>query len=79
VARARHDVAQGVVHADYSTYNLLWWRGGVVVIDLPQAVEADHPEARALLARDAASLCATFRAHGVDAAPERVLRAVIQG
>ena len=70
---------EGIVHGDYSTYNLLWWRGQVVVIDLPQAVEADHGEARELLARDAASLCRTFRAHGVDAAPERVLRAVIQG
>jgi RIO kinase 1 len=61
---------------DYSTYNLLWWAGSVVVIDLPQAVEADHAEARELLARDAASLCHTFRAHGVEAAPERVLQAV---
>jgi RIO kinase 1 len=64
----------GVVHADYSTYNLLWWRGSVVVIDLPQAVEADHREASALLKRDAASLCATFRSHGVDVSPDEVLR-----
>jgi RIO kinase 1 len=70
---------EGVVHGDYSTYNLLWWRAAVVVIDLPQAMEADHPEARALLARDVASLCATFRAHGVEAAPERVLRGVLGG
>ena len=69
----------GVVHGDYSTYNLLWWRGAVVVIDLPQAVEADHREARALLARDAASLCTTFRHHGLDEAPEAVLRAVAVG
>ena len=67
----------GVVHADYSTYNLLWWQGSVVVIDLPQAVEAQHREARALLARDAAALCATFRHHGLDAAPEEVLRRVV--
>ncbi len=66
----------GIVHGDYSTYNLLWWRNAVVVIDLPQAVETDHREARALLARDAASLCATFRTHGIEAAPERVLRSV---
>lgn len=66
----------GVVHADYSTYNLLWWQGRVVVIDLPQAVEAEHREARALLARDAASLCATFRQQGLDVAPEEVLRVV---
>ena len=70
---------EGVVHGDYSTYNLLWWQGGIVVIDLPQAVEAAHREARALLERDVASLCASFRAHGVDAAPERVLGAVLVG
>ncbi len=68
----------GVVHADYSTYNLLWWRESVVVIDLPQAVEADHREARELLSRDAASLCATFRCHGIDARPEEVLRVVLE-
>jgi RIO kinase 1 len=70
---------EGIVHGDYSTYNLLWWRGRVVVIDLPQAVEADHGEARELLGRDVASLCRTFRAHGVEAAPERVLQAVADG
>ncbi len=69
----------GIVHGDYSTYNLLWWRGEAVVIDLPQAVEADHREARALLERDAASLCATFRTHGVDAAPEHVVQEVVRG
>ncbi len=63
----------GIVHGDYSTYNLLWWQGSTVVIDLPQAVEADHQEAQALLARDVASLCATFRPHGVEVASERVL------
>ena len=68
----------GIVHGDYSTYNLLWWRGRVVVIDLPQAVDADHGEVRELLARDAASLCRTFRAHGVEARPERVLRTVLE-
>jgi RIO kinase 1 len=69
---------QGVVHGDYSTYNLLWWRGRVVVIDLPQAVEAGHGEAHELLVRDTASLCGTFRAHGVHEAPERVLRVVVE-
>jgi RIO kinase 1 len=69
----------GVVHADYSTYNLLWWRGSVVVIDLPQAVEAEHREARELLSRDVSSLCTTFRQHGIDAAPEEVLRVVVAG
>jgi len=69
----------GVVHGDYSTYNLLWWEGSVVVIDLPQAVEADHGEARELLARDAVSLCTTFARHGVDADPVAVSRGVLSG
>lgn len=69
----------GVVHGDYSTYNLLWWGERVVVIDLPQAVEATHPEARELLARDAASLCTTFARHGVAADPSAVLREALAG
>lgn len=69
----------GVVHGDYSTYNLLWWGERVVVIDLPQAVEAAHPEARELLARDAATLCTTFAHHGVAADPAVVVRKVLTG
>jgi RIO kinase 1 len=67
----------GVVHGDYSTYNLLWSQREVVVIDLPQAVATDHREARALLERDIASLCTTFRTQGIEATPERVLRQVL--
>ncbi len=66
----------GVVHGDYSTYNLLWWRGDAVVIDFPQAVDRSHPEAAALLRRDVANLCDTFTALGVDAAADEVLAAV---
>jgi RIO kinase 1 len=63
----------GFVHADYSAFNLLWWQDQVVVIDLPQAVDARHKEARELLARDAASLCTSFRVHGLDEDPDAVL------
>src|SRR6266705_2682184 len=34
-----------LVHADMSEYNLLWWSGRVVVIDVGQAVPLDHPRA----------------------------------
>ena len=51
----------GVVHADLSAYNMLWWQGRLVVIDLPQAVEyitnADAPE---LLHRDLLNIAAWF-------------------
>jgi RIO kinase 1 len=67
----------GLVHGDFSTYNLLWWQGDVVVIDLPQAVEARHREARVLLERDAASLCSSFRSHDVEESPESVLALVL--
>lgn len=67
----------GVVHGDYSTYNLLWWQGEVVVIDLPQAVDRSHPEARTLLRRDVANLCDTFAVMGVEADVDTVLAAVI--
>ena len=40
----------GLVHGDFSTYNLLWWQGRVIVIDLPQAMGADQPGARDVLA-----------------------------
>ena len=55
----------GVVHADLSVYNLLWWKGRLIVIDLPQAVEfitnADAPE---LLHRDLANVAAWFERRG---------------
>ena len=54
------------IHADLSAYNVLYWQGRVVVIDFPQAVDAQrHPEAYALLARDVDRLCQYFRKQGV--------------
>jgi RIO kinase 1 len=56
----------GLVHADLSAYNVLWWQGRVVLIDLPQAVEfttnADAPE---LLHRDLASVGTWFGRRGL--------------
>ena len=73
----------GRVHGDYSAYNILWWHGRAVVIDLPQVVELDaNHNAQALLRRDAESLCHTFGRFGIDADPGRVLlrvRAVAAG
>ena len=66
----------GLVHGDYSTYNLLWWQGRVTVIDLPQAMRADQPAAREVLAQDAASLVRTFARLGVEADAADVLRQV---
>ena len=35
-----------LVHADLSAHNILYWNGGVRVIDLPQAIPADRHPAR---------------------------------
>ena len=61
----RTDVA-GLVHADLSAYNLLWWHGRLVVIDLPQAVEfTSNPDAFELLHRDVANVGEWFSRRGV--------------
>lgn len=58
---------EGIVHADLSAYNILWWEGRVRVIDLPQAVEVGpHPEAFALLHRDVENVCAFFARRRID-------------
>ncbi len=70
-------LALGKIHGDYSTYNLLWWHNLVYVIDFPQIVSLEeNPQAWTLLERDAASLCTSFRRHGIQAEPGEVLRAV---
>jgi RIO kinase 1 len=71
VASLRAMTAAGIVHADLSPYNLLWWRGRLTVIDLPQAVEfTTTPEAPELLHRDVANVAAWFERRGVAMDPE---------
>ncbi|MBC8146204.1 MAG: phosphotransferase [bacterium] len=71
-------VESGRVHGDYSTFNLLWHNERVIVIDLPQVMFM-HESANAgdILRRDIASLCHSFRRHGIDADEADVLRNVI--
>ena len=70
--------AGGVVHADLSAYNLLWWRDRLTIIDLPQAVEfttnADAPE---LLHRDLANVVGWFERNGLAVDVERVFGELI--
>ena len=56
----------GLVHADLSAYNLLWWEGRLVMIDLPQAVEfTTNPDAFELLHRDISNVGDWFGRRGV--------------
>ena len=66
----------GKIHGDYSAYNLLWWQGRVVIIDLPQMVDiAENRRAGELLERDVLSLCKSFR-RSIDVDPYEILRRV---
>lgn len=57
----------GVVHADLSVYNLLWWRGQLVIIDFPQAVTVtENADAIDLLHRDVENVCTWFSRRHVD-------------
>lgn len=58
----------GLVHGDFSTYNLLWHDGRVVLIDVPQILDARSApkESRELLLRDVNSLLTSFKRHRVE-------------
>lgn len=72
-------LAQGKVHGDYSTFNLLWWDDSIVVIDFPQMVEFDkNPKAREILERDVNGLCRTFGHLGLHPKGPEVMRRVWQ-
>ncbi|KAI0564969.1 serine/threonine-protein kinase RIO1 [Gracilaria domingensis] len=54
-----------LVHGDLSEYNMLYWKGDVVVIDVSQSVEDDHPMALDFLRRDCANVNDYFRRNGL--------------
>lgn len=59
-------VGAGVVHADLSVFNLLWWDDRLWVIDVPQAVDiGTNLGAFDLLHRDVTNVATWFRARGV--------------
>jgi RIO kinase 1 len=63
----------GLVHADLSAYNLLWWQGRLVLIDLPQAVEfTTNTDAYELLHRDVANVGEWFTRRGAEVDVEAV-------
>ena len=66
IVNLRALTAAGLVHADLSAYNLLWWEGRLVIIDLPQAVEfTTNPDAFELLHRDLANVGDWFERRGL--------------
>ena len=76
-ARVLHNIELflrcNIVHGDLSPYNVLYYRGRVVVIDFPQASDPRrNPNAQALLLRDIRNICAFFANWGLAADPEGI-------
>lgn len=68
----------GLVHADLSPYNLLWWRDRVWMIDFPQAVDLVlNPHGFDLLHHDVTTVCAWFARQGVACDGEAVFAGLL--
>ena len=66
IENLRRMVDAGVVHADLSVFNLLWWKEVLWIIDVPQAVDiSTNGQALDFLHRDLVNVGEWFRARGV--------------
>ncbi len=68
-----------LVHGDLSEYNLMIWKGRLVVFDMSQSVPTSHPLAQTLLKRDISNVNRFFSRQGVDVqADEKIYRKVTE-
>jgi RIO kinase 1 len=69
----------GLVHADMSEYNLLYWENTVYVIDVGQSVEIGHENAQRFLIMDINNINSFFAKKGTDTADGNELYESITG
>jgi RIO kinase 1 len=62
-----------LVHADLSEYNLLYHKHRLIVIDVSQSVEPDHPRSLEFLRMDIKNISDFFRKKGADILSERAV------
>ncbi|MCW4019461.1 MAG: serine protein kinase RIO [Candidatus Bathyarchaeota archaeon] len=55
-----------LVHGDLSEYNLMIWKGKLVMFDMSQSVPISHPQAKFLLNRDITNVNKFFSRKGVE-------------
>ncbi len=79
VANLRAMRKAALVHADLSEYNLLFWDGHVVVIDVGQAVPMDHPMAPDWFRRDLNNVAHFFHRLRLNVTPASLEKAVLEG
>ncbi len=63
-----------LIHCDLCEYNIIYTRDKhVIIIDWPQAVATDHPNASLLLKRDIENVCKYFGRLGVETDPGAII------
>jgi RIO kinase 1 len=66
-------LANNIVHGDLSAYNILYDAGRLVIIDMPQAVDARaNQNAKMLLTRDVTNVCSYFTRQRVVCDPQAI-------
>jgi len=78
VDNLRRMVEAGVVHADLSVYNLLWWDEQLWIIDVPQAVDIGaNDQALDFLHRDLVNVASWFRSRDVAFEPAQIFSELV--
>jgi RIO kinase 1 len=67
-----------LVHGDLSEYNLMTWKGKLVMFDMSQSVPTSHPLAQFLLERDITNVNRFFSRQGVKVLPnEQIYKEIV--
>lgn len=57
----------GVVHADLSEYNILWWKDNPYIIDFPQSIDVrTHPNSKEFFDRDLKNITKYFSKYNIS-------------
>jgi len=62
-----------LVHGDLSEYNLMTWKGQLIMFDMSQSVPTSHPLAQTLLNRDITNVNRFFSRQGVKVLPNETV------
>ena len=68
-----------IVHGDLSEYNIMMWKGKMVVFDMSQSVSIEHPLADSLLTRDLTNVNRYFSRLDVKVYPVEELHKMVVG
>lgn len=69
----------GLVHGDLSEYNLMMWKGKLVMFDMSQSVPTSHPLAQFLLMRDIENVNRFFSRQGIEVFPNEEIYKKVTG